>query len=153
MRKKLVAGNWKMHGSHPQNAELLAGILAPIALFIVLNAFRLYERALDSANTAYDRMLVTTAYSIGNDIAVEDGRLRNEVAFATLEVYEAGFSTRMLYKISDRNGRYIAGDADLPTFRNPASRWPKEPTLLKVYESTYGSAPVRVIRELMLAGK
>jgi triosephosphate isomerase len=28
MRKKLVAGNWKMHGSHPQNAQLLAGILA-----------------------------------------------------------------------------------------------------------------------------
>lgn len=28
MRKKLVAGNWKMHGSHKQNSELLAGILA-----------------------------------------------------------------------------------------------------------------------------
>ncbi len=28
MRRKLVAGNWKMHGSHPANAELLAGIAA-----------------------------------------------------------------------------------------------------------------------------
>jgi triosephosphate isomerase len=28
MRKKLVAGNWKMHGSHSANAELLSGILA-----------------------------------------------------------------------------------------------------------------------------
>jgi len=27
MRKKLVVGNWKMHGSHPANAELLAGVL------------------------------------------------------------------------------------------------------------------------------
>jgi triosephosphate isomerase (TIM) len=26
MRRKLVAGNWKMHGSRPVNAELLAGI-------------------------------------------------------------------------------------------------------------------------------
>ena len=26
-RRKLVVGNWKMHGSHPANAELLAGIL------------------------------------------------------------------------------------------------------------------------------
>ena len=25
--KKLVVGNWKMHGSHPANAELLSGIL------------------------------------------------------------------------------------------------------------------------------
>lgn len=28
MRRKLVVGNWKMHGSHAANAELLAGILA-----------------------------------------------------------------------------------------------------------------------------
>ena len=28
MRKKLVVGNWKMHGSRAANAELLAGILA-----------------------------------------------------------------------------------------------------------------------------
>ena len=28
MRRKLVAGNWKMHGSHQANAELLAGIVA-----------------------------------------------------------------------------------------------------------------------------
>ncbi len=28
MRRKLVAGNWKMNGSHPANAELLAGITA-----------------------------------------------------------------------------------------------------------------------------
>jgi len=123
---------------------LLAGILGPIALFIVVNAIHLYLHALDSANTAYDRMLVTTAYSIGNNIAMEDGHLRTNVAFASLEVYEAGFSTRMIYKITDRSGRYIAGDEDLPTFRNSGARWPKAPTLLKVYESTYGSAAVRV---------
>ncbi len=28
MRRKLIAGNWKMNGSHPANAELLAGMLA-----------------------------------------------------------------------------------------------------------------------------
>jgi triosephosphate isomerase (TIM) len=28
MRRKLVAGNWKMNGSHSANAELLAGIMA-----------------------------------------------------------------------------------------------------------------------------
>ena len=27
-RRKLIVGNWKMHGSHPANAELLAGIVA-----------------------------------------------------------------------------------------------------------------------------
>ncbi len=28
MRRKLVAGNWKMNGNHAVNAELLAGIMA-----------------------------------------------------------------------------------------------------------------------------
>ena len=28
MRKKLIVGNWKMHGNHPANAELLAAIVA-----------------------------------------------------------------------------------------------------------------------------
>ena len=28
MRRKLVIGNWKMHGSRPANAELLSGVLA-----------------------------------------------------------------------------------------------------------------------------
>ena len=28
MRKQLVVGNWKMHGNHSANAELLAGIVA-----------------------------------------------------------------------------------------------------------------------------
>ena len=26
MRRKLVAGNWKMHGSHSANAELLSAV-------------------------------------------------------------------------------------------------------------------------------
>jgi hypothetical protein len=32
MRRKLVVGNWKMHGSRPANAELLAGIARGAAL-------------------------------------------------------------------------------------------------------------------------
>ena len=30
MRRKLVVGNWKMHGSHKANAELLAGLMAEL---------------------------------------------------------------------------------------------------------------------------
>jgi two-component system, OmpR family, sensor histidine kinase TctE len=123
---------------------LLAGIILPIALFIVIDAVNLYRSALDSANTAYDRMLVTTAYSIGDRLAVEGGQVRGEVSFAALEVYEAGYSTRMIYKISDRQGRHLAGDLDLRTFSSGGVKWPAVPALLKVYEGRYGNAPVRV---------
>jgi two-component system, OmpR family, sensor histidine kinase TctE len=124
---------------------LLAGIICPIALFIVIDAFNLYRSALDSANTAYDRMLVTTAYSIGDRIVIEDGKLRDEVSFATLEVYEAGYSTRMIYRISDRQGRYLGGDGDLRPFRADGVKWPRVPGLLKVYQGVYGNAAVRVV--------
>ena len=124
---------------------LLAGIISPIALFIAIDAVNLYTSALDSANTAYDRMLVTTAYSIGDQIVVDGGQLRTGVSFATLEVYEAGYSTRMIYKISDRLGNFIAGDADLPSYRYDRGKWPTVPALLKVYEDDYGSAAVRIV--------
>lgn len=123
---------------------LLAGIILPIALFIAIDALHLYRSALDSANTAYDRMLVTTAYSIGDRISIENGQLRGDISYAALEVYEAGYSTRMIYKISDYRGRHLAGDADLPTFRGGGVKWPAVPALLKVYEGGYGSAAVRI---------
>lgn len=124
--------------------NLLAGILSALTLLIVIGAFYLYRSALDAANMAYDRMLVTTAYSVGDQIAVEGGQLRTGVSFATLEVYEAGFSTRMIYRISDRNGNYIAGDRDLLPFHPAGLKWPAVPALLKVYEGEYGSADVRI---------
>ena len=30
-RRKLIVGNWKMHGSHAANAELLAGMAGHVA--------------------------------------------------------------------------------------------------------------------------
>lgn len=123
---------------------LLAGIIGPIAVFIVIDAVNLYGRALETTNAAYDRMLVTAAYSVGDQIVIDQGRLRNSVSYASLEVYEAGYSTRMLYKISDPRGTYLAGDTDLPTYRHHLANWPQEPTLLTVYEGMYGDAPVRI---------
>ena len=133
-------------GAHVRSLRgyLLAGIIGPIALFIVIDAVNLYSRALESANAAYDRMLVTTAYSVGDQLEIEHGKLLTGVSFATLEVYEAGFSTRMIYKISDRKGNYLAGDRDLPSFQHGSGKWPWVPTLLKVYEGQYGTAPVRI---------
>lgn len=125
-------------------AYLLAWIIAPIAVFIVINTFTLYHSTLESANTAYDRMLVTTAYSVGDEIRHEDGRLQVSVSFASLEVYEAGYSTRMIYRVSDLQGNYVAGDVDLPGYRAKMKKPPVSPTLLGIYEGQYGDAPVRI---------
>ena len=39
-------------------ARLLFGILAPVALFIVINSVSLYRQSLAAATTAYDRTLL-----------------------------------------------------------------------------------------------
>ena len=46
-------------------ARLLLGILAPIALFIVINSVSLYRQSLAAATTAYDRTLLASAKTIG----------------------------------------------------------------------------------------
>lgn len=123
---------------------LLAWIIAPIAVFIVIDTFTQYHNALDSANTAYDRMLVTTAYSVGDGIRHESGQLHVSVSFASLEVYEAGYSTRLIYRVSDMQGNYVTGDSDLAPYLPRLKSLPVSPTLLGIYEGHYGNAPVRI---------
>ncbi len=125
-------------------AYLLAWIIAPIALFIVVDSVALYRNALESANTAYDRMLVTTAYSIGDSLRFENGRLNVSVSYAALEVYEAEYSTRMIYRINDIAGQFVAGDRDLPGYTRRVDKRPDSPSLLEIYEDAYGSARVRI---------
>ena len=123
---------------------LLAWILLPISLFIVIDCIALYRNALESANTAYDRMLVTTAYSVGDSLRIDHRKLRSPVSYAALEVYEADFSTRLIYRINDLDGSFLAGDFDLPFSLPGRTAWPSTPSLLKIHEGTYGQAPVRI---------
>jgi two-component system sensor histidine kinase TctE len=126
-------------------SRLLAWIIVPITAFIVIDTFVLYRSALDAANTAYDRMLVTTAYSIGDALRVDERGLRLPVSYAALEVYEPEYSTRLIYAIRTPDGRFISGDSDLGRYLPAAATpLPARPTLQHIYESNYGSARVRV---------
>lgn len=124
---------------------LLAWIIAPIAVFIGIDTYGLYHSALGAANTAYDRMLVTTAYSIGDTLRIENGQLQVSVSYAALEVYEAEYSTRMIYRINDAAGNYIAGDRDLPQYPAAPKKLPTSPSLLEIYEGKFGTAGVRIV--------
>lgn len=130
----------------PQSVKsyLLAWIIVPITVFIVIDSFTLYRNTLDSANAAYDRMLVTTAYSIGDSLRIDNRRLQIPVSYAALEVHEAEYSTRMIYRINELDSSFLAGDRDLPAYSARPKNWPTAPTLLEIYESQYGNAPVRV---------
>lgn len=125
--------------------RLLAWIIVPTAAFILVDTIALYDSALDAANAAYDRMLVTTAYSIGDALRIDEGGMRQPVSYATLEVYEPEYSTRMIYAIRSPDGQFLSGDSDLARYLPAARRrFPATPSLLHIYESNYGNAKVRV---------
>ena len=97
-------------------AYLLAWIIVPITVFIVIDSFALYRNTLESANTAYDRMLVTTAYSIGDSLRIDNKRLQIPVSYAALEVHEAEYSTRAVRCTSSKaTGRLCPSRAWLST--------------------------------------
>ncbi|MES2151289.1 MAG: sensor histidine kinase [Pseudomonadota bacterium] len=124
--------------------RLLAWIIVPITAFILIDTIVLYRGAIEAANTAYDRMLVTTAYSVGDALQVDERGLRLPVPYAALEVYEPEYSTRMIYAIRAPDGQFLSGDGDLERYTPVAARLPVTPALLHIYESHYGNAPVRV---------
>jgi two-component system, OmpR family, sensor histidine kinase TctE len=123
---------------------LLAWIIAPIALFIVIDTFNLYRNALDSVNAAYDRMLIASAHSIGDLLRYEQGKLKVILPHATLEIYEADHASRMIYRVNDLSGQFLSGDADLPQYTGTPKNRASYPTLVHIYEDTYKGNPVRI---------
>ncbi|HVL76517.1 MAG TPA: sensor histidine kinase [Noviherbaspirillum sp.] len=131
-------------GARSVRAYLLGWIIAPIALFIVIDTFTLYRNALESVNTAYDRMLIATAHSIGDLLRYENGELKVVLPHATLEIYEADRLSRMIYRVEDFGGQFLSGDAALPRYTGARSNEAAYPTVVRIYEDQYRGELVRV---------
>ena len=100
---------------HPVSLRryLLAGILLPVGAVILVSAVSLYRQTLQAVNTAYDRTLLASAKSIGEQLDVrgfdEHAVLRATVPYSALEAFEADLQTRMYYRVSDLKGRLVSG--------------------------------------------
>ena len=105
MRKKLVVGNWKMHGSRPANAELLAGILGgrPYAADVAVCV-------------PFPYLTETAATLAGSDIrwgaqdcsAHEQGAYTGEVSAAMLAEFGCRYA---IVGHSERRAYHAEGDA------------------------------------------
>ncbi|WP_374669852.1 sensor histidine kinase [Ramlibacter sp.] len=128
--------------------QLLAGILLPVGLFIVLHAFNLYRQTLAAVNTAYDRTLLASAKSIGEQLDVEgydaEARLRATVSYAALEAFEADTQSRLYYRVSSLGGAVISGFDDLPFWRGTIPDRGAYAALVDFYDDSYRGEPVRV---------
>ncbi|HSV60071.1 MAG TPA: sensor histidine kinase N-terminal domain-containing protein [Variovorax sp.] len=136
----------------PRNASLrrtlLIGILAPIALFIVINSISLYRQSLVAATTAYDRTLLASAKTIGETLDVvgydNQAQLRVTVPYAALEAFEADTQSRMYYRISTQDGQLVSGFDELAPWRGSIPLRPPYAALVDFYDGEFGDQPVRV---------
>jgi two-component system, OmpR family, sensor histidine kinase TctE len=127
---------------------LLAGILLPVGVFVLLNAVSLYGKTLQAVNTAYDRTLLASAKSIGEQLDVagydEQAALRATVPYSALEAFEADVQSRMYYRVSNLQGRLVSGYADLPFWRGRIPAQPPYAALVDFYDSSFRDGEVRV---------
>lgn len=139
-----------MKGGAPVSLRtyLLAGILLPVACFIAVNAMTLYGKTLQAVNTAYDRTLLASAKSIGEQLDVhgfdDRAQLRATVPYSALESFEADTQTRLYYRVSDLQGRLVSGFEDLPVWHGRIPDQPPYAALVDFYNTTFREHRVRV---------
>ncbi len=127
---------------------LLLGILLPVLGIIVLNTVGLYRQALQAANIAYDRTLLASAKSLGEQLQVSgsaaQARVTASVPYAALEPFEADNRSRMFYRVSGFSGEMVSGFEDLPPWRGSLPVKGPYAALVDFYDDEFRGEPVRV---------
>jgi len=128
--------------------RLLLGILLPVVALIGFNTAALYRQALAAVNTAYDRTLLASAKSIGEQLEVQgkddSARLYATVPYSALEIFEADNQTRLFYRVSEQNGRLVSGYEELPLWRGHIPDRPPYSALVDFYDAEFRGNAVRV---------
>ena len=129
-------------------SQLLIGLLVPLLLGIAANTVSLYRQALRAADTAYDRTLLASAKSIGEQLQVtgagDAARVQATVPYSALEAFEADNRSRMYFKVSGFQGEMVSGFDDLPAWRGRLPDRGPYAALVDFYDDTYRDEPVRV---------
>jgi two-component system sensor histidine kinase TctE len=129
-------------------SRLLLGILLPVLGFVLVNTISLYRQALRSADIAYDRTLLASAKSIGEQLEVvgsgDGARLRAIVPYAALEPFEADNRSRMFYKVTGFEGEMVSGYAELPVWHGKLPDKGAYAALVDFYDDVHAGQPVRV---------
>jgi two-component system sensor histidine kinase TctE len=130
--------------------RLLTWTLLPLIVLMAVNAATLYRQSLRMADTAYDRTLLASAKSLGEQLDIDlapDGRprIRAVVPYGALEAFETDTRSRMYYRIGGSDGETVLGYADLPlpTAVTPPARTPYA-ALVEFRDVDYQGTPVRM---------
>lgn len=128
--------------------QLLTGILLPVLVLVVVNSVGLYRQALSAADTAYDRTLLASAKSIGEQLEVVDSpsgaQLRATLPYSALEPFEADNRSRIYYRVSGFAGEMVSGFDELPAWRGKLPVKGPYAALVDFYDGRFRGEPVRV---------
>jgi two-component system, OmpR family, sensor histidine kinase TctE len=129
-------------------SQLLLGILLPLLAGVLVNTVSLYRQALRAADTAYDRTLLASAKSIGEQLQVsgsgDAARVHSSVPYSALEAFEADNRSRMYFRVGGFQGEMVAGFEDLPAWRGRLPDKGPYAALVDFYDDIYRGEPVRV---------
>ena len=117
MRRKLVVGNWKMHGSRAANAELLAALLAarPFVADVAVCAPFVYLADVASSLAASE-----IRWGAQDVSAQEQGAFTGEVSATMLHELGCRYT---LVGHSERRAHHA--ESDLLVAQKDRPRWPK----------------------------
>ncbi len=127
---------------------LLLGILLPIGILIVINTVSLYRQTLGAINIAYDRTLLASAKTIGEQLDVDGydelAVLRATVPYSALEAFEADNRSQLVYRVSSLQGEVISGFGELPFWRGRIPDQGAYAALVAFYDDRFRGEAVRV---------
>lgn len=135
-------------GNLSMRSRLLLGILLPVGVLVGVNTYSLYRETLKSADTAYDRTLLASAKSIGEQLEVDGNpppvHLRATVPYSALEAFEADNRSRIYFKVTGFDGEMVSGFEDLPRWRGKLPDRGIYAALVDFYDDEYRGEKVRV---------
>ena len=96
---------------------------------------------LQAADTAYDRTLLATAKTIGEQLELEgsgdQARLSGKLSYAALEAFEADNRSRLFYLVTGFSGEMVAGFPGLRPWRGRLPDRGPYAALVHFYDDEY----------------
>ena len=117
---------------------LYLGVLLGVFAVALLFAARDYGQR--AANRSYDHLLVSSALSIADSVALVDGQWQVDLPYAALDLLAMAPEDRVFYRVADSRGSLITGYGDLPPAPRSATREGPAPQL---FDAPYSGETVR----------
>lgn len=124
-------------GSLRRTLLLYLGVL--LAVFAVALLFAARDYGQRAANRSYDHLLVSSALSIADSVALVDGQWQVDLPYAALDLLAMAPEDRVFYRVADNRGNLITGYGDLPA---PPRRPGTQPQL---FDAPYSGETVRFV--------